>query len=83
MNKDFLNNNKEDVELPEIVERCPYCDEPLGEDREFCHKCGKFLKKEGKSSYTPMSEKQATKIRVIIGIVAVIIFAVIYFVVRK
>ena len=83
MSGDFLNSGKgKDVEIPELEYRCPHCNEVLGEDRSFCHKCGKYLGKENGQRYAPIPEKKASKIRWIVGIAAVIIFLIIFFIVK-
>ena len=86
MSGDFLSGKKnpqENIDLPEIKQKCPYCQSDIEDDAEFCGKCGKFIRKEHRSSYTPMDEKKASKIRLIVGAVAVVIFLIIYFVVKK
>ncbi len=86
MSGDFLNNKTkkdEDIEIPEMVQSCPYCGEPLGEDKTFCGKCGKYLGANSVGGYKPLSDKTSKIIRWSIGIVALIIFAVIYFTVIK
>ncbi len=77
MSGDFLKNSKEDVEIPELVDKCPYCDQPLNEDKTFCHKCGKYLGE--KKGYSQISEEKAKRIRIIVGTIAVVIFVLIYF----
>ena len=81
MSGDFLNGGKKtEIEIPEVEYRCPHCNEVLGEDKSFCHKCGKYLG--NVNSYKPVSEKKANKIRWIIGIAAVIGFLILYFVLK-
>lgn len=83
MSGDFLNGGKKtEVEVPKIEYRCPHCDEILGEDRSFCHKCGKYLGKDNSHTYQAVPEKTAAKIRWIVGIAAVIIFLIIFFIIR-
>ena len=83
MSGDFLNGGKKpDVEIPELEYRCPHCDGVLGEDRSFCHKCGKYLGKPNNRSYSPVPENKAAKIRWIVGIAAVIVFLIIFFLVK-
>ena len=72
------DKNEPKIEIPEKVELCPYCDEPLGEDRTYCSKCGKYLGKRD-LAYKPIAEKTARIIRWIIGIAAVVLFLIVYF----
>lgn len=73
MSKGFIP----ETEIPKPEEKCPYCGETLGEDKSFCHKCGKYLGAKNKE-FTPLSESKARMIRIIIGAVALIVFLVIY-----
>ena len=70
--------NEPTIEIPEKIDLCPYCDEPLGEDKTFCHKCGKYLGKR-ELAYKPISEKAARIIRWAIGIASVALFLIVYF----
>lgn len=76
MSGDFINGNGT-PEIPELEYRCPHCDAVLGEDRSFCHKCGKYLG--NPNVHSGVSEQKASKIRLIVGVVAIIIFLVLFF----
>ncbi|MBP5307862.1 MAG: zinc-ribbon domain-containing protein [Clostridia bacterium] len=62
--------------------RCPYCGETISEGAEYCGNCGKKTGGSGKA-YTPISEKKAFIIRLILGAVAVAAFVLLYFFVLK
>ena len=79
MSGDFINGNST-PEIPELEYRCPHCDAVLGEDRSFCHKCGKYLG--NTNAQSGLTEQKAAKIRLIVGVVAVIVFVIIFFVLK-
>lgn len=55
---------------------CPGCGEKMPKTISTCVTCGVKLKN---SSYTPISDKKAAKIRWIVGIVSLIAFFIIWF----
>lgn len=72
-----MSKKKKKNEKPQIIV-CPHCGEQYHSDNKYCPYCHKDAYGHS-DGYTPMSDKKATTIKIVLSVILLAVFVVLYF----